>query len=301
MRVAVSGSSGLIGSALCRALSARGDQVVRLVRRTAGPGEISWDPTAGRLEGAGLAGVDAVVNLAGAGIGDRRWSPARRRLLVSSRVGSTALVARALAASERRPLLLLNASAVGIYGDRGDELLDETSAPGSGFLAELCRQWEAATEAAAAAGVRIVCLRSGVVLAPAGGALARQLPLFRSGLGGRLGDGRQWVSWISIDDHVGVLLHVLDTEDMRGPVNAVAPAPVTNTQLTASLARALHRPALLAVPAPLLRVVLGRGLADEMVLASQRVQLGALAGAGYRFAHPDIDTALTATLRPAGR
>lgn len=301
MRVAVSGSSGLIGSALCRALSARGDQVVRLVRRTAGPGEISWDPTAGRLEGAGLAGVEAVVNLAGAGIGDRRWSPARRRLLVSSRVGSTALVARALAASERRPLLLLNASAVGIYGDRGDELLDETSAPGSGFLAELCRQWEAATEAAAAAGVRVVCLRSGVVLAPAGGALARQLPLFRSGLGGRLGDGRQWVSWISIDDHVGVLLHVLDTDQVRGPVNAVAPAPVTNAQLTASLAGALHRPALLAVPAPLLRVVLGRGLADEMVLASQRVQPGALAGAGYRFAHPDIDTALTATLRPAGR
>jgi uncharacterized protein (TIGR01777 family) len=299
VRVAVSGSSGLIGTALCRALVGRGDEVVRLVRRPPGPGEAAWDPAAGRVDEGALAGTDAVVNLAGAGIGDRRWTPGRRRELVASRVDATSVLARALAAAGERPRVLVNASAVGVYGDRGDELLDETSAPGSGFLADLCRRWEQATAPAAEAGVRVLCVRSGIVLSAAGGALGRQLSLFRLGLGARLGSGRQWVSWISIQDEVGVLLHVLDHDDLHGPVNAVAPGAVTNRQLTAALGRVLRRPAVLAVPAPLLRAALGRELADEALLASQRVRPAVLERSGYRFAHPDLDGALEALLAPS--
>jgi uncharacterized protein (TIGR01777 family) len=299
VRVAVSGSSGLIGTALCRALVGRGDEVVRLVRRPPGPGEAAWDPAAGRVDEGALAGADAVVNLAGAGIGDRRWTPGRRRELVASRVDATSVLARALAAAGERPRVLVNASAVGVYGDRGDELLDETSAPGSGFLADLCGRWEQATAPAAEAGVRVLCMRSGIVLSAAGGALGRQLPLFRLGLGARLGSGRQWVSWISIQDEVGALLHVLDHDDLHGPVNAVAPGAVTNRQLTAALGRVLRRPAVLAVPAPLLRAALGRELADEALLASQRVRPAVLERSGYRFAHPDLDGALEALLAPS--
>lgn len=295
MRVAVSGAGGLIGTALCRALRSRHDEVVRLVRRPAGPGEVSWDPEAGRLDASQLAGVTAAVNLAGAGIGERRWTAERRRLLVSSRVAPTALLAEALGSLDPPPRVLVNASAIGIYGDRGDEVLDEASAPGSGFLADLCQRWEAATAAVVDAGIRTALVRSGIVLSAAGGALGRQLPLFRLGLGGRLGSGRQWTSWISLDDEVGALLHILDGE-LSGPVNAVAPEALPNADFTVALGRALRRPAVLPVPAPALRLVLGAGLADEAVLASQRVRPAVLESSGYRFTHPGIDGALAAVV-----
>jgi uncharacterized protein (TIGR01777 family) len=296
MRVAVSGSSGLVGSALCRALEGRGDEVVRLVRRPAGAGEVSWDPGTGRLDGRALAGVDAAVHLAGAGIGDRRWTAARRATLVSSRVDSTALLAGVLAGVEPRPRVLVNASAVGFYGDRGSEELTEASPPGTGFLADLSRRWEAATAPASAAGIRTVCLRSGVVLAGAGGALARQLPLFKLGLGGRLGSGRQWVSWVSLADEVNAVLHALDHERLSGPVNVVSPHPVTNAELASALGRAVRRPAVVAVPALVLRLVLGGALVDEVLLASQRVVPAALAQSGFAFSYPDLDAALAAAL-----
>jgi len=292
MRVAVSGASGLIGSALCRALEERGDHVVRLVRGTPRAGEVAWDPGSGAVDRQGLEGVEAAVHLAGAGIGDRRWTPARRALLVSSRVDSTTLLAATLAGLEPQPRVLVNASAVGIYGDRGAEELTEASPAGTGFLAELCRRWEAATAPAAAAGIRTVCLRSGIVLSRSGGALARQMPLFRFGVGGRLGSGRQWVSWISITDEVNVVLHALDNETLSGPVNSVAPHPVTNAEFTSALGRAVHRPAVLAVPAPVLRLALGRELVDEALLASQRALPAALHESGFAFSHPRVDSAL---------
>ncbi len=296
MRVVVSGSSGLIGSALCRALEGSGHDVVRLVRRTPRPGESSWDPPAGTIDTAGLGRIDGVVHLAGAGIGDRRWSPARRRLLVASRVGTTALLARTLARLDPVPRVLLNASATGFYGDRGDEVLNEESPAGTGFLADLCRQWEQAVAPAAEAGIRSVRLRSGIVLSAAGGALARQLPLFRLGLGGRLGNGRQWTSWVSGEDWVRAALFLLEHDTLAGPVNMVAPEPVTNGVFTSALGRSLHRPAVLPVPATALRVVFGRGLVDEALLASQRVHPVALEAAGFAFRHRDIDTALPAIL-----
>lgn len=296
MQVVVSGSTGLIGTALCRRLGDEGHDVRRLVRRRPGPGEISWDPTTGALDPAALAGTGAVVHLAGAGIGDRRWSAARRQLLVDSRVRTTELLATTLARLDPAPAVLVCASAVGVYGDRGDELLTEESAGGTGFLADLCRRWEQAAEPARRAGIRTAHLRSGIVLSPSGGALARQLPLFRLGLGGRLGTGRQWTSWVSIDDELSAVVHVLSDDRLSGPVNVTAPEPVTNAAFTAALGRALHRPTLLAVPPPALRLVLGRGLTDEMLLASQRAVPTALEGTGFRFRHRRLPEALAALL-----
>lgn len=296
MRVAVTGSTGMIGRALGDALRAGGHAMVPLVRREAGPGEVSWDPARGTVDTAGLAGVDAVVHLAGAGIGDRRWTTARRAEIVRSRVDSTALLARTLAAAKPRPSVLVCASAVGVYGDRGDEVLTEESPLGHGFLAELCRDWEAAAGPAADAGVRVINLRSGIVLSAAGGALARQLPLFRAGLGGRLGSGRQWTSWVSIDDEVRAICFALEHPALVGPVNVTSPAPVTNRDFTAALGRALRRPAVVAVPAAALSVALGRQLAHEMVLASQRAVPTALQRASFEFAHPQLDDALSAVL-----
>jgi uncharacterized protein (TIGR01777 family) len=254
--------------------------------------ETGWDPAAGTLDPADLAGVDGVVHLAGAGIGDRRWSPARRREIVTSRVRSTEVLARALAAMASPPTVLVNASAVGIYGDRGDEQLTEASALGTGFLAELCRAWEAATEPASAAGVRVVRLRSGVVLAAHGGALARQLPLFRLGVGGRLGSGRQWMSWITLRDESAAILRALDDAALEGPVNAAAPVPVTNRDFTRALGSALHRPVVAAVPRAALTIALGAGVAKEVVLASQRVLPAKLEEIGFSFRDPEIDGAL---------
>ena len=296
MRVVVSGSSGLIGRSVASALRARGDVVTPLVRRPPAPGEAKWDPVAGTIDADALDGADAIVHLAGAGIGDKRWSAARRQEIMASRVGATALLARSTASLTAPPAVMVSASAVGFYGDRGDEELTEDSGPGTGFLAEVCRAWEDATGPAVGAGVRVVRLRSGVVLSTRGGALARQLPLFRFGIGGRLGSGRQWLSWISLPDEVGVVLHALDEPAVQGPVNATAPAPVTNRTFTRALGLALHRPAVMAVPGLALRIALGSDLATEMVLAGQRVVPSRLTTTGYAFAHPDIDGALAALL-----
>lgn len=296
MRVAVTGSSGMIGSALCTALRLAGHEVVPVVRRPAGTGEASWDPGAGELEADALAGIDAAVHLAGVGIGDRRWTSARRALLVRSRVESTAVLARALSRLDPPPAVLVSASAVGVYGDRGDEVLTEQSSPGAGFLAQLCRDWEAAAEPVTSAGIRLVTIRSGIVLSAGGGALARQLPLFRLGVGGRLGSGRQWTSWVTIDDEVRAILFALEHATLAGPVNVTAPSPVTNREFTAALAHVLGRPAVLPVPRPALAVALGRRLVDEMVLASQRVVPAALGAAGFSFGHPEIAGALAAVL-----
>jgi uncharacterized protein (TIGR01777 family) len=300
MRVAISGSSGLIGQAVAAALRARGDEVTALVRRPPGAGEVRWDPVAGSIDAGALEGTDAVVHLAGAGIGDKRWSASRRHEIMASRVQSTTLLATTVAGLDRPPTVLVSASAVGYYGDRGDEELTEESGAGSGFLADVCRAWEDATEPAEHGGIRVVRLRSGVVLSAHGGALARQLPLFRLGIGGRLGSGRQWLSWISLPDEVGAVLHALDTPGIRGAVNATAPVPVTNRDFTRALGRALHRPSVLAVPGFALRIALGPDLASEMVLAGQRVLPTRLQATGYVFAHVGIDAALAAVLAAHG-
>jgi len=292
VRVAVSGSSGLIGSALVARLETDGHEVRRLVRSGAGgTGRVAWDPQAGTVDRAGLEGTDAVVHLAGAGIGDRRWSETRKRAIRDSRVLGTTTLARALASLDPRPTVLVSASGVGWYGDRGDEELTEDSAPGSGFLAEVCRDWEAATAPAAEAGIRVVCVRTGVVQSPAGGALARQLPLFRLGLGGPLGSGRNHVSWISLDDHVGAVVHALTTPSLRGPVNSVAPAPVTGREYAAVLGRVLRRPAVLPVPRAAMAVPFGRELVAEL-LSSQRARPVRLEASGYAFAHRELEPAL---------
>ena len=289
--IAVSGSSGLIGSALVTRLAAAGHRVRRLVRRRAEAGEIRWDPTAGELPAPELEGVDAVVHLAGAGIGDKRWTAARKSELLDSRIRSTDLLARTLATLDSRPKVLLSGSAIGIYGARGDEALDESATTGTGFLADLCRAWEGAAEPAAAAGIAVAHLRSGMVLSPTGGALAKQLPLFKLGLGGRFGSGRQWQSWISIDDEVGAIEHLL-TAAVVGPVNLTAPQPVTNSEFTDVLARALHRPHLPFVPSLGPKVLFGTELVRNVLLTGQRVIPAKLTESGYVFRHADFETAL---------
>ena len=297
MRVLVSGSHGLIGSELVARLPGAGHESVRLVRGArAAPAEARWDVEAGTIDSGALDGVDAVVNLAGEGIAAHRWSADHKRRVLASRVEGTRLLAEAAAAAQPRPSVFVNASAIGYYGDRGEEELTEESAPGRDFLADVCRQWEAATGAAEAAGVRVVLLRSGIVLSPKGGALAKQLPLFRLALGGRLGSGRQWTSWISLDDEVGAILHSLGEEGVRGPVNATAPHPVTNAQFTRTLARVLRRPAVARVPGPALSAAMGAEMAKVMLLASQRVLPAKLDATGYRFRHRELDPALRALL-----
>jgi len=293
VRVAVTGSHGLIGRHVVDALRGRGDTVVRVVRGSPGAGEVSWDPPAGRLDHDALD-TDAVVHLAGAGIASRRWNEAHKRAVRDSRVQSTSLLADEIARRRpaQRPRVLVSGSAVGVYGDRKDEVLSESSASGTGFLARLCQEWEAAARPAADAGVRTVWLRTGIVQAGDGGVLRPQVPLFKAGLGARLGSGRQWLSWVTIDDEVGAILHALDNDAVAGPLNAVAPAPVTNAAYTAALARALNRPALLSVPAVALRLALGSEMADEMLLASQRVMPEVLASTGYQWCQPQLEPAL---------
>lgn len=292
MDVVVSGSHGLIGSALVPALTDAGHQVRRLVRRPAGPGEVTWDPGAGTLDAAGLGGAEAVVHLAGVGIGDKRWTPAQKERIRSSRVRGTGALATALAGLTSPPTVLVCGSAVGFYGDRGDEVLTEDSGPGQGFLAEVVRDWEQAASPAAEAGVRVVHTRSGIVQTPKGGALAKQLPLFKLGVGGPLGSGKQWVSWVSIDDEVGAILHALSTESLHGPVNLCAPEPTTSAGLAKAIGRALHRPAVLPVPRLALRAVVGSQMTGEMVLASQRAVPAKLLASGYRFRHPEVGAAM---------
>lgn len=296
MRILVSGSSGLIGRALVPALEADGHQVTRLVRRAAGPGEAGWDPEAGRLDPADVEGHDAVVHLAGVGIGDHRWTAKHKAAVRDSRVKGTTLLAETLASLDRRPAALLSASAVGIYGLRGDEELTEAASPGTGFLADVVQEWEAATAPAARAGIRVALLRSGVVLSTAGGALKKQLLAFKLGIGGKLGSGRQWLSWITLDDHVAATRHVLATPSLAGPVNLTAPSPVTNAGFTRALGRALRRPTFMPVPTVALDLLFGREMVREMITGGQRVVPAALNASGFTFRHPEIEPALRALL-----
>jgi uncharacterized protein len=294
VQIAITGSTGLIGKALVRASRDEGLTVIRLVRRpAAAEDEVRWDPFDG-VDAASLEGVDAVVHLAGAGIGDHRWTDTYKRELRDSRIEGTRTLARALAGLSRRPAVFVSGSAVGFYGDTGDTPVDESASAGTGFLASLCRDWEAAAQPAVDAGIRVVHPRTGLVLSREGGLLGRVLPLFRLGLGGRLGSGRQWMSWISLRDTVAALRFLID-DGLQGPINLTAPEPVTNAAFTAAVGRALRRPAPFIVPAPALRLALG-GFADEGALVSQRVLPNRLAKAGFVFRHPDIDTALAAVL-----
>lgn len=293
MTIAVSGSSGMIGSALRAELVRLGHQPVRLVRRSPGANEIQWDPAKGTLDAASLEGMDAVVHLAGAGIGDRRWNEAYKRELADSRVKPTTLLADALASLDRPPAVFLSASAIGYYGDRGDQALTEDSPPGEGFLPDLVTGWEAATSSAAAAGIRTVTMRTGVVYSKAGGALPKLLPLFKFGLGGPMGNGRQYVSWISLDDEVRAIVHLLST-DLSGAVNLTAPNPVTNKEQAVALGKALNRPAFLPVPAFGPRLLLGGEMANALLFDSARVLPARLSASGFEFTHKTIDEAFAA-------
>ena len=294
-RVAVTGASGLIGSAVVRRLEGEGHTVLRMVRHEPrGTGEVRWDPAAGTIDAAGLEGVDAVVNLAGENVGER-WTAERKRRIRESRAGATHLLATTLAGLGRKPRVLVNASAVGIYGERGDERLTEASALGGGFLAEVVRDWEEATQPAADAGIRVVLPRFGVVLSARGGALAKMLTPFRLGVGGRLGNGRQWMPWISLDDATAVIDRAIHDERLRGPVNVVAGA-VRNEELTRTLGRVLNRPAILPVPSFALKLALGE-MAQETALVSQRVEPAVLERLGHAFVHPELEGALRAAVR----
>lgn len=291
MQFLVSGASGLVGKALIPFLRSQGHEVIRLVRHAASaPDEVTWDPEKGTLDLHRFKGLDAVIHLAGASVG-RRWSPAVRDEIWKSRILGTRLLVEALGKLRHRPFVFLSASATGIYGHRGDEELDERSERGSGFLADVCDAWEREAEAVEALGIRPVMMRTGMVLTPAGGALGKLLPFFRKGLGGRLGSGEQWISWISIDDLVGAYYHAVLDQRCVHEVNAVAPAAVTNREFTEVLAEVLHRPALLPVPGPILRGALGQ-MAEDVLLASTRVVPGVLEYSGYRFRHPELKTAL---------
>lgn len=296
--VVVAGSSGLIGGALVRALEAEGTRVVRLLR----PGSRSpasaedaavWDPAAGTIDVRALEGADAVVNLAGVGVADHRWTEAHKAAVLDSRVRSTTLLAEALAAMDQPPPALVNSSAIDYYGDRGEETLYEDSGPGRSFLAGVCLAWEAATVPAAAAGIRVAHIRTGIVLSPHGGALGKLLLPFKLGAGGRIGPGTQWWSWISIDDEVAAILHVMRSAELSGAVNLTAPNPVRNAEFAATLARVLSRPALLPVPRFALRAALG-DFADEALLGSKRILPRRLGETGFRFAWPELEPALRA-------
>ena len=300
LRVAVTGSTGLIGRTLVERLESGGHQAVPVVRpgssRGSGsPAPVVWDPAASEMNAGELEGLDAVVHLAGEPIAARRWSPDQKERIAQSRVQGTALLSQALARLDAPPAVLVSASAIGYYGDRGDELLDESSSGGDDFLAGVCRDWETAADPARAAGIRVAHPRTGVVLSPSGGALAEMLPFFRLGIGGRIGSGRQWMSWISLHDEVEALMWLLEA-DVEGPVNLTAPEPVTNRELTAALGRTLRRPAVLPTPKPALWAKLGRELTEALLYSSTRVAPTVLQRGGFHFTHPDIATGLAAVL-----
>ncbi|GAA1301246.1 TIGR01777 family oxidoreductase [Saccharothrix xinjiangensis] len=288
MRVVVAGSSGLIGTSLVAALRGAGHEVLRLVRRSpAAPDERGWDPPAGRIDPGTLDGVDAVVNLCGAGVADKRWNDARKQVLLDSRTVPTEVLASAVA--EHGVPVLVNAGAVGYYGDTGDELVDETTPSGTGFLAELCRRWEASSTPAEGS-ARVVKLRTGLVISPSGGLFGRIRPLFSLFLGGRVGDGRQYMPWVSLDDAIAAIRFVVE-HDVRGPVNVTAPSPVTNAEFTRTLGHALHRPTPWVAPPFALKLVLGE-LAEEGILAGQRAVPRVLERHGFTFLHPALGGAL---------
>jgi uncharacterized protein (TIGR01777 family) len=296
MHVVVSGSSGLVGTALVRRLGAQGHQVTRLVRRTPRPGEARWNPDDGSIETAPLKNADAVVHLAGAGIADHRWTDEYKRTLLDSRVRGTTLIASTFANLSTKPSVLISGSAIGFYGAHGDEVLDESSPAGDGFLADLCVQWEGATAAAEDAGIRVAHIRTGIVLSRVGGALKKQLPLFKLGLGGRIGSGKQWQSWISIDDEVGAIIHLL-TSTLSGAVNLTSPNPVRQRDFARSLGHALHRPAFLPIPSFGPKLLLGSELVDNVVVTGQRVMPKALLDDGYSFGQTTLESAFAHVLR----
>ncbi|MGW6014395.1 TIGR01777 family oxidoreductase [Streptomyces sp. NPDC055210] len=292
-RIAVAGASGLIGTALVRSLTADGHEVVRLVRRTPrSDDEVEWDPERSYVDAVGLSGCDVVVNLAGAGIADRRWSDAYKRTIRDSRLLGTATLAEATASLDRPPRVFLNGSAMGFYGDTGTRAVDESAPPGDGFLPSLCVEWEEAAAPAQEAGVRTVFARTGLVVASEGGAWGRLFPLFKAGLGGKMGDGRQYWSYIALHDHVAALRFLIDSDSLSGPFNLTAPEPLTNGEITAAMGRVLHRPTLFSVPAPVLKAALGE-MAQE-VLGSQRVLPTRLLESGFTFAFPGIEETIRA-------
>jgi uncharacterized protein (TIGR01777 family) len=304
MKILVSGSTGLVGMALVSALVRDGHTVCRLVRpesmvsmETKDGFNVAWNPATGELGGAGV-GPDAVVNLAGASIGDGRWTGERKAVLRSSRIESLRSLVNALGKMNVRPRVLVSASAIGIYGNRGDELLTEESKAGGNFLAELTREWEAEALKAEALGIRVVVARFGIILARHGGALAKIMLPFKIGAGGKLGSGQQWMSWVMLDDVVGILRFAIENASLRGAVNVVAPQPVRNEEFTKVLAKALHRPALFPAPAFALRLALGE-MADALLLSSQRVVPSRLQQLGFRFEHTELPTALAAVLAAA--
>jgi uncharacterized protein len=302
MKILITGSTGLVGTALTNSLRSAGHTVCRLIRpntaaesvRSSQGFDVNWNPESGELGGAAV-GADAVVNLAGASIAAGRWTAERKLLLRTSRVNGTRALVAALAKMAIRPRVLVSASAIGYYGNRGDELLNETSHPGDDFLSEVAREWEGEAGKAESLGIRVVCTRFGVILAKNGGALPKMLTPFKLGLGGKLGSGQQWMSWITVDDVVGILVRALEEGTLRGPVNVVSPHPVRNAEFTQVLAKTLHRPALFPAPAFALRLIVGE-MADALLLSSQRVVPAQLEKAGYRFLHPDLAEALSAVL-----
>lgn len=294
MKIIVSGASGMVGARLVPALKSQGHEVIRLVRdhRKTGPGAAIWDPRAGTIDPAALTGCEAAVNLAGESIAAGRWNEKRKAAIRESRMDATTTIAKALASLEPRPRVLVNASAIGYYGSRGDEWLDESSGSGSGdFLSSVCRDWEAATEPARAAGVRVVMTRFGVILSKDGGALAKMLTPFKLGLGGVIGSGRQYMSWIAIDDVIGSILHSLNHAELVGPVNVVAPKPVTNAEFTKTLGRVLARPTIFPMPAFAAKLAFGQ-MGEELLLGGQRVKPAKLEQTGYPFQYPELEAAL---------
>ena len=298
MDVAISGASGLIGSALSASLRADGHRVLHLTRGGVSGGDaIGWDPDAGRIDAPALEGVDAVVHLAGEGIGEKRWTDEQKRQIRESRVRGTAVLAGAVASRERKPRVFVSGSAIGYYGNRGDEVLTEQSAPGDDFLSQVCVAWEAESQTAADAGVRTVLLRTGIVLDAHGGALAKMLLPFKLGVGGRQGSGKQWMSWVALVDEVGAIRHAIDNEAVRGPVNVVAPNPVTNADFARTLGHALHRPTVLPTPLLPLKLRFGAELVGSLLMASQRVEPSRLMATGYEFTCASLDVALHAILQ----
>jgi uncharacterized protein (TIGR01777 family) len=290
MNVLISGATGLIGSALAQELKDGGHSITRLTRSPKGENDVRWDPDAGTIDGS-LAGTEAVVHLAGESIAEGRWTASKKERIMESRKKGTRLLAEAIAGLPTPPRVMVSASAVGYYGDRGNELLREDSGPGSDFLAEVCKAWEAAADPAREAGIRVVHPRFGIVLSPKGGALGTTLPIFKLGGGGRIGSGRQWWSWVALDDVVGAILHALEDDSVEDPVNVGSPNPLTNAEYTKVLGRVLNRPTVFAVPAPAIRIAIG-GMADALLLASQRVEPVKLKETVYHFRYPELEGAL---------
>ena len=296
MNVLISGATGLIGSALIPELEGRGHRTTRLTRSPKGNEDVGWDPSAGEIDASRLAGHDAVVHLAGESIGEGRWTPEKKRLIMESRTRGTRLLAESIANLPEPPRVMVSASAVGYYGDRGNELLREESGPGSDFLAEVCKAWEGAADPAREAGIRVVHPRNGIVLSTAGGAFARTLPIFKLGVGGKIGSGRQYWSWVAIDDVVGAILHALTNDSVRGPVNVGSPNPLTNAGYTKVLGKVLNRPTVFPLPAPVARLAVG-AVTDALLLASQRGEAAKLKETGYEFRYTELEAALRYPLR----